>query len=408
MSDIFFYFLLVLLLLAITLREDFILTLLYLLIGAYVFGRTWGLRGLKNARVRRDFPRRAFLGEKINIDVEITNTSWLPLAWLQVREQLPVALHSLGPIHEVTTLGPKGKTRVKYNLECRRRGYYPIGPLDLFSSDVLGMAEIQRLRFPEEYLTVYPRIVPLTQVRMPSHSPLGTLRHNQPVFEDPSRVRGKRDYVAGDSLRRVDWKASAATGRLQVKLFEPSIALETMLFLNLNAEEYPPRRLYDVSELSIVVAASLANWIVGVRQAVGLATNGIDPMIEGAVTGQALTVGGVEGSPPPLPPGRGRGHLLRLLETLARIQVGESSPYARLLQMGMRGLSWGTTLIMVTCHIDDKLFDGLFQARRSGLNALMVQCGPTRNYQEIRRRADHFGFPIFQVLNEDDLEVWRL
>ena len=54
----------------------------------------------------------------------------------------------------------------------------------------------------------------LTSLSLPSHSPLGTLRHTQPIFEDPSRVTGKRDYISGDSLRRVDWKATAATGRL--------------------------------------------------------------------------------------------------------------------------------------------------------------------------------------------------
>jgi hypothetical protein len=92
-------------------------------------------------------------------------------------------------------------------------------------------------------------------VRLPSRSPIGTLRHTQPIFEDPSRVRGKRDYTTGDSLRRVDWKATATTGRLQVKQFEPSIALETALFLNLNADEYLQRTRLDATELAIVIAA---------------------------------------------------------------------------------------------------------------------------------------------------------
>jgi uncharacterized protein (DUF58 family) len=291
-------------------------------------------------------------------------------------------------------VAPKGDLQVSYKLNCRRRGYYPIGPLDMFSSDMLGMVETQQLRHSEDYLTVYPRIVPLTKVKLPSNAPLGTLRHPQPIFEDPSRVLGKRDYVAGDSLRRVDWKSSAASGRLQVKLFEPSIALETMLFLNLNADDYMPRRRYDVSELSIVVAASLANWVVDKRQSVGLATNGGDPVLTG-------------GSPPVLPPGRGRGYLLRLLEILARIRISSNTSFTRLLQDGTAGLSWGTTLILVTSLINDDIFNALFQARRSGLNAYLVQCGPALNYFEIRQRADYFGFPITQLHDIGDLDVWR-
>jgi hypothetical protein len=153
---------------------------------------------------------------------------------------------------------------------------------------------------------------------------------------------------------------------------------------------------------------------------VGLATNGVDPLIvnpwidansvDRAGAGPAPTVDRTLaiGSPPPMPPGRGREHLLRLLETLARIQVDETFLFAQLLRNGMRGLPWGTTLILVTPRVDDDVFDELFRARRSGLNAFLVQCGPASNYHEVRRRADHFGFPLIQVLDEDDLDIWRM
>ena len=173
-------------------------------------------------------------------------------------------------------------------MNADRRGYYPIGPLHLRSGDLIGLTEELDTEGGVDHLIVYPKIIPFAKVKLPSRSPLGTLRHTQPIFEDPSRVRGKRDYVAGDSLRRVDWKATATTGRLQVKQFEPSIALETAIFLNLNADEYAQRTRLDATELAIVIAASLANWIVGQRQSVGLCVNGVDPIgTEGKAAGAA-------------------------------------------------------------------------------------------------------------------------
>ena len=133
---------------------------------------------------------------------------------------------------------------------------------------------------PAEHLVIYPRIVPFTSVEIPSHSPQGTLRHHLPLFEDPTRVFGKRGYLSGDSLRRIDWKASASSGRLQVKLFEPSIALETFIVLNLNAEDYYYRTRIDSTELAIVIAASVSNWIVGKKQMVGMMVNGRDPLAD--------------------------------------------------------------------------------------------------------------------------------
>ena len=345
--------------------------------------------------MERQFTNRAFLGEQIQVRLQVKNRGWLPVPWVQLREALPVELKSPGAYQQVATLGPKGEASLDFTLDCRKRGYYPIGPLDLFTSDLLGVTPVQRSTYPPAYLTVYPKIVALNKVKLPSRSPLGTLRHTQPIFEDPSRVRGKRDYVSGDSLRRVDWKASAAAGRLQVRLFEPSIALETVIFLNLNTNEYDMRQRYGAPELAIIIAASLANWIAGARQSVGLVTNGIDPIAE-------------KHSPPAVLPERGRGHLLRILDVLARIQPGETLPLAQVIHQQCASLAWGSTLLVLTSKIDDALFDSLFHARRCGLDIFLVQCGATANYDEIRRKALYFGFPIQQIFDERDLEIWRI
>jgi uncharacterized protein (DUF58 family) len=392
--EFFFFFVLVLLILGALMGEDYIFVLLYLLAGSFILARFWGRSAIKGLRLQRDFNRRAFLGEQIQVRLMLRNQSLLPVPWVHLREALPVELKASGAYQQIATIGPKGENQFEFTLDCRKRGYYPIGPLDLFTNDILGMTPLQRSTQPAEYLTVYPKIVSLKKVKLPSHSPLGTLRHTQPIFEDPSRVRGKRDYVSGDSLRRVDWKASAASGRLQVRLFEPSIALETAIFLNLNASEFDLRQRYSASELAIVVAASLANWITSVRQSVGLVTNGIDPLLESQ-------------SPTPLLPNRGRGQLLRILEILARIQLGESISLAQMIRRQTASLAWGSTLLIVTSKIDDELFDSLFHARRSGLDSFLVQCGPMADFDLIRRRASYFGFPIQQIFDERDLEIWR-
>jgi hypothetical protein len=62
---------------------------------------------------------------------------------------------------------------------------------------------------------------------------------------------------------------------------------------------------------------------------------------------------------------------------------------------------------VITNKIDDELFEGLFHARSSGLNAYLIQSGPALNFVEIQHKADYFGFPLFQVLRESDMDVWR-
>lgn len=393
MGGNFFLLLILLAFVAIGLHEDFVLMLVYFFVGVYAAGRWWSHRALKAVHFQRTFPRRAFLTEKIPLKIELVNTSWLPVIWAQLNESLPVELIVPNSIQRVVSLGPKSRVQFAFTLNADKRGYYPIGPLHLRSGDMLGLADDAQTEGRADNLIVYPRIVPLAGVPLPSRSPLGTLRHTQPMFEDPSRVRGKRDYVAGDSLRRVDWKATASTGRLQVKQFEPSIALETAIVLNLNADEYDYRTRYDATELAVVVAASVANWIIGQRQSVGLWVNGEDPL---------------SAQPPAaISPHKGRAHLTRLLDVLARVRSIKTQPLVDQLRQTLPRLSWGTTLIVITGSADDALFDEIFRARRAGLDVLIALMGLVPDRVAVIQRARHFGVPLYEFTRERDLDVWR-
>ena len=396
MGKYFWFLLLVLLGLAVFIGQagDFVLTLLYLLLGAYLAGRIWSGRSLSHIKAGRDFTSHAFLGEQVPVQVDVTNQGWLPFAWLQVRESLPVELAPPNSLHQVISLGSKGKAHFTYLLDCRRRGYYTLGPMTFYTSDVLGMTNRNQI-YEADHFTVFPKIVPLVKLKIKSHSPIGTLRHTQPIFEDPSRIVGKRDYIAGDSLRRIDWKATASSSRLQVKLYEPSIALETALFLNLNNGEYNWKTAHADTELAITLAASLANHVTQLHQSVGLFANGIDPLQS---TGKSTS----------LPPHHGRGHLLHLLEILARLQAGETIPLVQLIRSEAVHLTWGATAALITNHVDDALFDGMFLMMRKGIACTLLICGPVAGYDAIRNKAGYFNIPVYQFLSERDLELWRI
>ena len=394
MLDILLLLLLLLLIASIT-REESVFTLFYLVAGATIIGRWWSHRALKAVSFKRTFSRRAFLAEIVPVRLEIANPGWLPVVWLHLQDNLPLELAGPNSFRQAISLGPHARVQLDYQLQADKRGYYPVGPLFLRSGDLLGsVTDGPNWEGAPDHLTVYPKIVPLTRLSLPSWSPLGTLRHTQPIFEDPSRVLSKRSYVAGDSLRRIDWKASAATSQLQVKQFEPSIALETAVCLNLNADEYGAHTRIDSTELAIVIAASIASWLVNQKQSVGLITNGADPIqSEGHVT--------------KLPPRKGRGNLMRILDVLARIQMTETGPLAQLLHQQIVHLAWGATLIVITGQLDEPLLRALFQARRAGLNALIILVGFGAELGEMERRAKYFGFAVYHIRTERDLDMWR-
>ncbi len=202
-----------------------------------------------------------------------------------------------------------------------RRGYYPVGPLRLTSGDLFGFADIQSRGEGVQYLTVYPRIIPLVGLALPSRLPFGTLASPQRMFEDPARMRGVREYQAGDSQRRIHWKASAHSDSLLVKQFSPAISLESVLMLNLHADEYERQRRHSASEWAIVVAASVATYLEGRRQAIGLAVHGVDSLTDPTLE----TLNSAAHQPMIVPPRPGRPHLMKVLELLARAELLEAS-----------------------------------------------------------------------------------
>lgn len=383
-----------LIIIAAVMRDDFALTLVYLFVGASAAGAWWSSKSLAQIRPERKLGAHAFLGEKVAVRLQFRNQGWLPVLWLKVQDELPVGLSTEPSYSRVTSLAPGAVTQFDYILDARKRGYYPIGPLLYSTGDILGLHASSQRQEAAQSLTVYPRIIPLSSVRIPSHSPQGTLRHHQPIFEDPTRVFSKREYTAGDSLRRVDWKSTAATGRLQIKVFEPSIALETFIFLDLNNDDYQLRSRIDASELAIVIAASLAAWITEKHQAVGLRVNGKDPLSN-------------TGLPAALPLNKGQANLMRILETLARVELIEASPLTELIQQQRYRLPWGTTLIVISGQASQSLLDELYQARRAGQDTLLILAGPGGYDPELTRRAAQYGIPLICIANERDLDIWR-
>ncbi len=393
MSGTFLPLLVVLLLIALFMRGDFALTLIYLVIGALAAGLRWSIGALAQVQTERHFQTHAFLGEKINVNLHLKNNGWLPVPWLELRETLPVALVGPNNFQSVIHLGPRGEANFEYSVQARKRGYYPIGPLSLSTGDILGLRDSLQRVAEADHLVVYPEIVPFTSLKIPSYSPQGTLRHTLPIFEDPTRVIGKRGYVSGDSLRRIDWKSSAVTGQLQVKVFEPSIALETCIVLNLNADDFYYRNRIDSAELAIVIAASIANWIIENKQLVGIMVNGRDPLA-------------ADGRPQTIPPRKGKPHLIRLLETLARVEMTDQSVLVPLIQQQRYQLGWGTTLIVITGKASEELIDELYHAQRSGQNAFLILVGMDASEEASRQRAQTFGIRVFSIASERDLNIW--
>ncbi len=397
-------FLVTLLAVAFFTRVDAFFHLLYALCGIYILGRLWARRALRSVVLERTHDRRAFLDQEVIIEVRIRNRSWLPVLWMRLHDTVPAALAPGSVFRRVISLLPRERLRLTYTVTGRRRGYYRLGPLIGQGGDLLGSASYETEQATDDWLIVYPKIVALRDLGFPSQSPFGTLPSQDRIFEDPTRVCGVRDYQAGDSLRRIDWKTSARVGTLQVRRLEPAISLETAIFLNLDAADYPQESRHGATELGIVVAASVAVHLVTKRQAVALATNGRDPLqADGTDTAAPF-------SPPTLPLRKGREHVMHILDLLARIELASheaASPFLDVLNRKSLLLPWGSTVLVVTSREVEGLMDTLLVLRRRGLVVILVLTCPDRAFSSTAVRAEQSGIRCLKIWSVQDMDAWR-
>jgi uncharacterized protein (DUF58 family) len=290
--------------------------------------------------------------------------------------------------------------------------------LKLTAGDLFGLAESRDTYLGTEYLTVYPRILSLGELGLPSRLPFGTVASRKRLFEDPARPMGVRAYRSGDSPRQVNWKATAHADQLLVRRLEPAISLETVILLNLHRDDYERRERQYTTEWAVVLAASVANHLIAQRQPVGLMSNGVDPLRQGEerreydeTTGRLLfsETGGSRSEflGATIPPRPGRAHLMKLLEQLARLESASTTTLASWASSAAVGLNWGVTLLVITATGDGPTCNALHRLVRSGYNPILVAVEPDANFGLVRERARRLGFEAYNVSGRASLERWQ-
>ena len=386
----FLVFIIVLFILAAVLRVDFFFTIVYLFVGVYILARVWTNRVINQLAYSRTLDNRAFLGDEVEVKLTIKNQGWLPALWLLLHETYPLSLSITPFFREVISLPGQATHTLTYKLRARRRGYYQIGPLTVQTGDLLGLNQKEAGRVGSDTLIVYPKIKTMSELGLPTHSPQVILSTPIPIFEDPSRILGVRDYKRGDNPRHIHWLATASTRQVLVKQFQPAIARDTAIFLNMVRPDYQREEQISAIEMAIIVAASLANHMVTHEQLpVGLHTSAMDP-----VTAKEQQFN--------LPPRKERGHLLQILEVLARIQPVDEGQFLDYVRQQVVRLTWGATIIIITNQESDHLVHTALWLRQSGFSPVLVFVGAKKR----RHLTTQFEFPTFEVWVEEDIATW--
>jgi uncharacterized protein (DUF58 family) len=347
----------------------------------------WAHWCLTNLHIERNFSQpRAFWGEEVNMDQVFVNNKPLPVPWLAVSDEYPgsltlishsASLASKARVMEFTTslsLGWYERLTRHYLIRCTARGEHEFGPIEVRSGDIFGLFRRTSVVETPGTLLVYPRYVPVERLGIPARQPFGDSKSSQLLATDPLRLRAIREYAYGDNPRHIHWKATARRGVPQTRLFEPAATPQFLIFCNQDTyahiwEGLDPPTL----ELTITVAASIANHALETGYMVGLQVNAFMPDSDRQVK---------------LSPSRDPGQLTRILESLARIKGWSGLPMEELVRAQRHFIPRGATIVVATGVVTEDMLDILLALRRAGHPVTLVEAaGSERAAAWARRKS---------------------
>lgn len=394
----------ILLLAALFFKGKILYVLFYTLLLTYTLSQSLLNRGFNALQARRELSvERIFLGEEVDVKVKLENPTRIPLVWVLASDETTHQLNVTTAKRAVVSLGPRQRREWTYRVVGRQRGIHTLGPLHLEAGDAFGIAHLQGRAQILSPLVVYPRIHNIADLGLPSTLPFGDVQTAKRFFDDPAHTIGTREYQPGDPFKSVHWKVTARTGDLHVKEYQPTIAVDTVLFLNLNEPEYEVHLLDHYSELAIEVAASIGYDWVQKRQSVGLATNGSHPL----EANEETMPGGIRAIEQTIyiPPRKGGGGLMQILDVLATVQCAPATPFVQLVSRMTPRLNWGATLILITPVDSPELLALVFSLRRSGFNVIIVVVGFAPIHTEYLHRPPAAGITLYHVRSPSELEA---
>ena len=202
------------------------------------------------------FPR---VHEGDRLDVEVQLTAKRGVSTFILEEKLPERLGRTVKV-PITRLGSGKTVSHYYSLRAARRGVYDVGPLVAVKGDPLGLCERETVVAEPFELLVHPRI------ELVADRPLTRQFEDPPIRPPVSKpwpsgleFYGMREYVPGDDLRRIVWRASARTGKIMVREAEQGITDKITIILDTDrgAHSRDGEGLSESFEAGIRVSASL-------------------------------------------------------------------------------------------------------------------------------------------------------
>lgn len=307
--------------------------------------------------------------QDMTIRLILTNRSFIPITYFTLVDATGELFAEKNAF--LVNLGPFETKTVTFNCKGHQRGEYFLGPVDLKGSDPLGFYTWKKRVDTRTRVIVYPSIYPMELINNQG-LPAGSISVTDKMYEDVTQFRSLREYVPGDDMKRINWKASAKTSKLYTMEFDSTLYFPVLILLNFCADDYPVRYRNQNIERAAEVAASLAFYYANLKQEMGFIATG--------------TLGAEEESVVSVQNKSGYEHAQEILEVIAKLKtIKGTTDFNTILFASRASIPMGTKVLVVSPRIREGQAQSLIAAKRRGINIQILQIESSSE----RKEDDH-------------------
>ena len=326
----------------------------------------------KGVKMERSFDTFGiFSGETFEFSFSVTNRKFLPITWLSLDQRIPMPLVfegetnimklTEGSYSHLSTLYflPFQKVNRSYKVKCTKRGFYELRDIHMYATNLFGTEKYDQTIDAPASFVIYPNLVDLDGAFIKPDTTLGDFSVNRWIIDDPMMIIGVRDYMPTDSLKSVNWKATAKGQKLLVNKYDYTSDKKVLMIYVIDEYEY---RLQvpdiEVIEASIEITASMAVKMVQNGIPVGIATN-------------VLCLGKTEDNL--LRPSTGEHQIVNILRMLGCFSYSKRFPVKELFSHYKKEISWNTDIVVVTPSINDELVNELKHVKSRNITLISTR-----------------------------------
>lgn len=320
---------------------------------------------------------RAVEGDDVSVTIRISSATAVEQldVLLELRPGIAI-VDGRNPI--AVRLGPGTEREVELVLRCERWGAYLIGRISLRAHDRLRVFRYESRVDVAVPLKVYPRPEYVEELLRPLETQVFAGNYVAREKGEGIEFADLRAFLAGDPLKRINWRASARRGELWVNEFHAERNADVVLFL----DSFTEARHDDASTLdrSVRAAAALADRYLQDKNRVGVISFG-------AVLNW-------------LRPATGVRQVYRIVDSLLDTEITLNYAWKDIDVIPRGTLPPKALVVALTPLLDERACGALLDLRRRGFDLAVVEISPLPFTSPGTDEHEQLAYRIWQLKRE--------